>query len=127
MIRISVLATSLYAKYGGFSFVHQLDECFYEQVLQSEYLSGYFAHTNMETLVDHQTHFISSLMGGATLYDDEKLRVAHQNLSIDERTWDEVLDILTSIFIDFAIDADDIKTNSNALLAKKDLFLCPQT
>lgn len=117
------MTSSLYAKYGGFSFVHKIVVKFYEQVLESDRISHYFENSNMETLIEHQTQFISSLMGGAVSFTDERIRAIHKNLSIDEESWNEVMAILSNVLNDFSMEPEDSGAIINILVMKKELFL----
>lgn len=115
--------SSLYVKYGGFSFVHKIVVKFYEQVLESDRISHYFKNSNMEALIEHQTQFISSLMGGAASFTDDRIRAIHKNLSIDEESWQEVIVILSNVLNDLSMDPEDSGAIVNTLEVKKSLFL----
>ena len=48
----------------------------------------------MRRLVDHQTKFISSLLGGPASYTDERLKQLHAHISISDQDFDEMAKLL---------------------------------
>ena len=64
---------TIFERYGGFSKVSKVVMSFYDKILNSSILAPYFAKTDMKRLIDHQTKFISSLMGGPASYTSEHL------------------------------------------------------
>ena len=49
------MATTVFERYGGFAAVRKVISAFYDKLLDSEMLSGYFANIDMRRLIDHQT------------------------------------------------------------------------
>ncbi len=64
----------------------------------------------MPGLIDHQTKFIATLMGGPVSFTNEKLASAHSNLGINDQAFDEVLRLLKETFDDFDVEESDIGT-----------------
>lgn len=83
------MATTIFERAGGFATVRRVISSFYERVLDSPNLARYFEHVEMRRLIDHQTKFISSVMGGPGSFTDEHLRRVHEQLGI---THDEFLE-----------------------------------
>ena len=79
-------------------------------LLESPNLADYFKNTDMRRLVDHQTKFIASLMGGPAEYSNEALERAHARLNIDQASFDEMMGLLAETLEDFDFDDTDIKT-----------------
>jgi hypothetical protein len=75
---------SLFERYGGFAKISKSVMSFYDKLLSSPMLSPYFAKTDMKRLIDHQTKFVSSLMGGPASYTSEHLERVHAHLNITE-------------------------------------------
>lgn len=73
---------SMYERHGGFSTVRRVVSDFYDRVLDSDDLAHYFAHTDMKRQIDHQTKFVSFLLGGPTSYSDEHIERVHARLKI---------------------------------------------
>ena len=102
------MATTMFERYGGFASVSKLVMSFYDKVLDSEILEPYFANTDMRRLVDHQTKFISSLMGGPASYTDQKLLEVHAHLKIGPRAFEEMSTLLQETLEDAGMDDDDV-------------------
>ena len=114
---------SLFEKYGGVVVVHDIVSAFYDSVLDDDMLADYFINSDMETLVKHQTNFISSVMGGPGGVSDARLRDAHAGLGIDRASFDLVADILAQTLADNGVEAADVKTLIEAVAAKIDLII----
>lgn len=63
--------------------MHDIVVMFYDRLLDDETLADYFVDSDMQALVQHQTNFISSVMGGPGGVSDARLRRSHQSLNID--------------------------------------------
>lgn len=84
----------LFERVGGFGAVSRVVSDFYDRVLDSDVLAPWFENAEMRTLVDHQTKFVASLMGGPVAYSDETLRRVHARLGIDRGAFDEMKRLL---------------------------------
>lgn len=104
------MTTSLFEHYGGFAKISRVVSEFYERMLESPNLAGYFENTDMRRLVDHQTKFIASLMGGPADYSNESLERSHARLAIDQASFDEMVGLLAETLQDFDFEDTDIKT-----------------
>jgi len=104
----TVLATSLFNRYGGFANVSKIVMAFYDQVLDSDIVGDYFIDVDMPALIDHQTKFISSLMGGPASYSDEALERIHANLTIAKPAFDEIVSLLRETLEDFEMEPADV-------------------
>lgn len=65
---------TLYEKYGGFSQVSKIVLAFYDTLLDDDDIGPFFDDVDMARMVDHQTKFIASLLGGPAAYTDNQLR-----------------------------------------------------
>ena len=117
---------TLFKKLGGFSVVRKIVSRFYDGVLDSPVLQGYFVNTNMEKLIDHQTRFISSLLGGPGSVSDAQLRKSHARLNIQEDAWVELLSILEETLEEFELADGDISYLLKKVSGKKPLIVKPQ-
>jgi hypothetical protein len=48
--------TTVFERCGGFASVRKVISTFYDKILDSTVLSGYFADVDMRRLIDHQTN-----------------------------------------------------------------------
>jgi hemoglobin len=117
------MATPIFDKYGGFGTVSKVVLEFYDRVGDSEILAPYFANTDMRTLVDHQTKFIASLMGGPISYTDETIRRVHAHLAITEAAFEEMRSILEETLEDFDFADSDVKAVIREITVRKTLIV----
>lgn len=99
---------SLFERSGGFASVSRIVMDFYERVLDSELLAPWFEDTDMRTLVDHQTKFVASLMGGPASYPDEMLARVHARLGITREAFDEMKLLLAEAMEDHGLAEEDV-------------------
>ena len=64
---------------------------FYDKAIESPLLSPYFEKIDMPRLIDHQTKFMSSLMGGPASFSNEELERVHRHLDINEQEFQEMV------------------------------------
>jgi hemoglobin len=102
------MALTVYERAGGFAKVRRVVTAFYDKVLDSPLIAHHFENVAMERLVEHQTRFISFLMGGPASYTDEHLQHVHQRLDITLAEFDEMVELLTETLEDFDFAADDV-------------------
>ena len=117
------MARSIFERYGGFATVRKIISEFYDRMLDSKNLAPYFASTDMARLIEHQTQFVTFIMGGPTDFKDEALRRAHVNLEISENDFDEMVEIMTETLEDAGLDATDVGVVAEQLTSRKALIL----
>jgi hemoglobin len=101
------MSSSLFQKYGGFAAVSRVVLAFYDKVLDSDQIGGFFEDIDMKRLVDHQTKFISMLLGGPATYSDERLGQLHRHLSISDEDFDVVGQLLAETLDEFGFETAD--------------------
>lgn len=111
--------TTMFEKYGGFSTVSRIVSAFYGEVMETPGLAQYFVNTDMRRLIDHQTKFIASTMGGPASYSNEQLERVHANLKISETDYMAVVKILRETLEDFDVEESDIAAICNQVLDRK--------
>lgn len=104
------MSKALFDKYGGFNSVSRIVMSFYDKVLDSDQVGDYFDDIDMPKLIDHQTKFISALLGGPVSYSDERLRRAHASLDLTHEDFDEVSRLLAETLAEHGFDQRDIDT-----------------
>ncbi|MDK3072562.1 group 1 truncated hemoglobin [Sedimentitalea sp. JM2-8] len=117
------MAGTTFEKYGGFGIVSKVVMTFYEMVLDSDIVGHHFDHVDMPRLIDHQTKFISSLMGGPASISDERLRAVHAHFDITDAEFDEIVSLLGMALEEHRMDADDIDALARAIDAKRSLIV----
>lgn len=111
---------SLYEKYGGFATISAIVHDFYDKVLESPRLGPWFDGIDMPRLIDHQTKFLCSILGGTEQYTGRQLAAAHKSLKITGEGFDEVAALLTEALEDAGMEDDDIESVINVVASVKD-------
>ena len=117
------MAGTTFEKYGGFGAVSKIVMDFYDLVLDSDTVGHHFDDIDMPRLMDHQTKFISALMGGPSSISDERLRMAHHKISITDAEFDEVAQMLVEVMQEHGVKADDIAQVVAAVEEKRPLIV----
>ncbi len=114
---------SLYEAVGGFSVISRVVLNFYGRVLDSETVSGYFADVDMKRLIDHQTKFICSLLGGPASFSDEQIRHAHRSVQITNDAFNEIAALFSDSLREASLKPADIDLIMGAFEAKRPLIV----
>jgi hemoglobin len=113
------MAQSMFLRYGGFASVSKVVSAFYDKAIDSPLLAPYFENINMPRLIDHQTKFVSSLMGGPASFSNEELERVHSRLDINEQEFQEMVDLLKETLEDFDFDDTDVAAVQSEILSRK--------
>lgn len=103
------MKATLFERYGGFGTVHRVVLSFYDKMLDSDIVGPYFDDVDMAALVDHQTKFISQVMGGPASYTNEVLEQVHRNIGVTEEAFEEMTAILQQTLEEFDFKEEDIR------------------
>ncbi|MGI9350928.1 MAG: group I truncated hemoglobin [Rhizobiaceae bacterium] len=106
---INMAEQALFEKYGGFSQISKVVMSFYDTLLDSDEIGPFFDDIDMSKMVDHQTKFIASLLGGPAAYSDNQLRQLHSHLDIKDSHFDELKVVLKSTLADHGIEPQDVE------------------
>ena len=117
------MALSVYERAGGFVKVRKVVTAFYERALDSPLLSHHFEDVAMNRLIEHQTRFISFLMGGPASYTDEHLQHVHARLGITLAEFDEMIELLSETLEDFDFATDDIARIAHELRRREPVIV----
>jgi len=99
---------TVFEQFGGYHRVAQMVFSFYDRVLQSPRLQGFFVGVDMRRLIEHQTKLLASLMGGPVSYTNEQLAAVHRHLCIDDATFDELAHELEQTLSDFRLSPEHL-------------------
>ncbi len=114
---------TLFEKYGGFSSVSKVVLAFYDTLLDSDEIGPFFDDVDMSRMVDHQTKFISSLLGGPASYTDVQIRQFHRHLDITDSHFDELKVVLEGTLADHGFEPGDIQAVLGAFEARRELVV----
>jgi len=99
----------MFERYGGFANVHRVVLSFYDKMLDSDIVAPYFDDSDLPTLVDHQTKFISQIMGGPATYTNKVLDQVHRKYDITQEAFDEMANILQQTLEEFDFKPEDVR------------------
>lgn len=101
------MAMTLFEKYGGFGSISKVVMAFYEKLLDSDEVGPFFDDVDMKRLIDHQTKFVASLLGGPADFAEEKLESAHRHLDISGADFDAMKRLFDETLAEHGFAADD--------------------
>lgn len=100
---------SLYESYGGMANISRIVLSHYDRVVAAPELAPYFARTDMRALIEHQSHFLASVLGGPTSYTDADLASVHSALRISDAAFERMLALLEDTLREHGIADDHIR------------------
>jgi hemoglobin len=102
-----IMQQTLFDKYGGFSVVSRIVLDLYERLMDDDDVGPFFDDVEFAKIVDHQTKFVSSLMGGPASYTDDQIEKLHGHLSIATHHFDQLTVILAQVLKDHGVTDED--------------------
>jgi hemoglobin len=113
------MAGTMFERYGGFASVSKIVMSLYDKVLDSDITGPYFEEVDMRRRIDHQTKFVSQVMGGPAVYTNEQLEQLHEHLDITDDAFKEVMTLFEETLEDFEFESDDIRSIMRDLESRK--------
>lgn len=110
---------TVFERYGGFAKVSRVVTSFYEKILDSPITSPYFEHADMRQLIDHQTRFIATVMGGPASYTNDHLERVHARHGISEGAFQEACNLLVETLEDHGFADEDIQIVVDEFVGRK--------
>lgn len=117
--------STTFEKYGGFKTVSRVVLTFYEMVLDSDVVGHHFDDVDMPKLMDHQTKFVSAIMGGPAAMSDERLAYVHHKLDISAAEFEEICTLLVEAMQRHGMEQGDIVEIARIFEEKRGLILRP--
>lgn len=114
---------TLYERCGGFSVVSRIVLDLYDRLLDDDDVGPFFDNVEMARIVDHQTKFVSSLMGGPASYNDDQIRKMHDHLAINALHFDKLKTILAATLRDHGLSKEDVATVVGAFESRRNLVV----
>ena len=118
--------STTFEKYGGFKTVSRVVLTFYEMVLDDDVVGHHFDDVDMARLMDHQTKFVSSIMGGPAAMNDERLAYVHHKLDITKEEFEVVCTLLGEAMKQHGMEDGDIEDIARKFEEKRGLILRPE-
>lgn len=120
------MTASTYDQLGGFSAVRKLVLDFYERVLDEDDLAPFFVDTDMAALVDHQTKFWSTLLGGPASYTEDQLFRLHESMGIQDAHFDLLAELVADTLEDHDFEEQAIKALVGKLAEYRSSIVTPR-
>lgn len=120
------MSMTLFERCGGFAKLRAVVSNLYDRTLDSPSLQHHFTGIDMCVLIDHQTKFIASLMGGPAAFSDEALRRAHARLGISRDEFAEMVDLLRETLEDHDFAPADIDQVESEIRKRETCIVCPR-
>lgn len=117
------MTNSIYDEIGGFAKLKNIITSFYDNVLEIDELATLFEGANMERLIDHQTKFFTSLLGGPVSFTDEEIRNAHKRLNINSEKFEMTKECLENTLDDFDLSDEHIEAILSVFEDKRELIV----
>ena len=117
------MAETIFQRCGGFATVRKVVSAFYDKVLDEENLQQYFNDVDMRRLIDHQTKFIASMMGGPASFSNDALQRVHATLGISHDDYLLVAGLLRETLEDFEIERGDIEVVYREIMSRESLIV----
>jgi hemoglobin len=119
------MSRTMFERYGGFGTLSKVVLAFYERMIDSDVTGPYFDGVDMRRLIDHQTQFLSQVMGGPKAYTDDQLERYHAHLAIAPAAFDEAMELLRETLEDFSFDAPDVEVVLESMGGKRRCIVAP--
>ena len=113
----------MFDKYGGFSVVSKIVLDLYERLLDDDDLGPFFDDVEFAKIVDHQTKFVSSMMGGPASYTDVQIQKLHSHLPITGENFARLATILTQVLSDHGVSDEDAAEIVGAFTQRRNLVV----
>ena len=114
---------TLFDKYGGFSTISRIVLRLYDKLLEDDDVGPFFDDVDLPKLVDHQTKFVSSLMGGPASFTDNHIQMAHRHLTIEPDHFHKLKELVTETLEEFDVEPPDIAAVLDAFEQRRSLLI----
>jgi len=114
---------SLFEKYGGFAKVSKIVLALYNRVIEDDEIGPFFDNVDMSRIVDHQTKFVSSLLGGPASFSDDQIARMHNHLAISNEHFERLKEILFATLAEHGMEPSDIEFVVNAFDQRRNLVV----
>ena len=117
------MAGTTFEKYGGFKTVSRVVMTFYDLVLDNDDVGHHFDNIDMARLMDHQTKFVSGIMGGPAAISDERLQAAHRHIDVTNAEFDVIVALMGEALSEHGMDPQDIRDVARIMESKRSLIV----
>ena len=117
------MSQTIFERNGGFATVRKIVSTFYEYALEDEVMAPYFEGIDMRRQIDHQSKFISAVMGGPGSFSDDHLQRVHARLGIDKEAFVVMGNLLKEAMEDHDMAASDVNAVMHEIVIREHLVV----
>jgi hemoglobin len=117
------LNQTIFERNGGFATVRKVVSTFYDYVLEDDTVSPFFEGIDMRRQIDHQSKFISAVMGGPGSFTDDHLQRVHARLGIDHAAFGVISDLLQEAMEDQGMEKTDVDAVMHEIVIREHLIV----
>jgi hemoglobin len=117
------MTQTIFERAGGFASVRKVVSAFYDYVLEDEVMAPYFADIDMRKQIDHQSKFISAVMGGPGSFTDDHLERVHARLGIDKKAFVIMAGLLKEAMEDNGMAGPDVDAVIHEIVIREHLIV----
>ena len=114
---------TLYEDVGGQQAIERIVDTFYQRVLADDTVKDFFAHTDMQKQLRHQTAFLSYALGGSKQYTGRSMEKAHSGLNLQPEHFDAIVKHLGDALAAHGVSPDGISAALDRVATLKDAVL----
>jgi hemoglobin len=114
---------TMFERYGGFATVRKVVSTFYDYMLDDEVTAPYFAEVDMRRQIDHQSRFVSMVMGGPVAYGDDHLQRVHERLGITHEAFRVMTGLLREALEEHGVSPADVDSVMGEILRREHLVV----
>ena len=117
------MSQTIFERNGGFATVRKVVSTFYDYVIEDEVMAPYFTGVDMRRQIDHQSKFISAVMGGPGSYSDDHLLRVHARLGIDHEAFKVMGSLLKEAMEDHDMSPADVDAVMHEIVIREHLVV----
>ena len=117
------MSQTIFERNGGFATVRKVVSTFYDHVLEDDVVAPYFEGIDMRRQIDHQSKFISAVMGGPGSYTDDHLQRVHAKLGIDHEAFGVIGGLLREAMEDHGMAEADVDAVMHEIVIREYLVV----
>lgn len=121
---------TIYEKYGGFDFFHNIIYQLYIELFDHLEISYHFFGVDLQKLSLLQAQFLCEAIGGPKMYQGGNIQVVHKHMKITDYEYETVVNRFEEIFERNGLDKNEVKfigafirSNKNQIVTSKNTWI----
>lgn len=117
------MAQTIYEKYGGFDFFHNIIYQLYIELFDHIEISYHFLGVDLHRLSELQAQFLCEALGSPKMYQGGNIEVVHKYMRITEFEFELVVDRFLEIFTRNGLEKEEVRVIENFIRSKKAMIV----